>query len=362
MDIPPQILSSSKGSQAATTLSAPPSITTADVPPMLEGFPKVKSANDNTPRLSAANPPSSQQPPGKMSLGKACIPWRSATLILLAIALAVFAAAAWNQLNRHDTPEDYAALCECLFNSIPVRGTPTQKPTDAEAQLIFAKLLATLHHVSASSRTMAPIARDYVQDLEYLHQVAHEEVAPSKILFGTIGAALGAYTAQRQMIADSGKEALTETQRLWNKYQNIERFVQRRQVRALQLVELLPKFSAPQATKPLLGCSLTQFKPGFFDFELDKWFLVVTNISGGDLHNCVIRVRLSDSNGESVLQHYFIRTWASNETRTAEYSTGDYPKSTVPDVDRVAVTVWSSESSLAPTILSKPPSGWPLPE
>jgi len=241
---------------------------------------------------------------------------------------------------------------------MPIVGANDPKLTEAEGEVMLEKQLNTAHELSNSTRDMAPIARGYAQDLEGLKQLLGQEVSPSKVVFGSLNAALGAYTGERKFIADDGKETLDETRNLWSRYNGLQKFVHQRQVHAIQLADLFPRFSGVTTNTPFLSCSFTELQAGFFTLSLDKWFLTMTNVANADLHNCVVAVRFSNDTGESMLQHYFVSTWAKEETRAVEYCQSDFPTSIVSDVSRVEVTIWSKEYSAAPSVIKKPTSGW----
>jgi hypothetical protein len=84
-------------------------------------------------------------------------------LVIVAVIVASVAVSAWQEHNRADTPEACAALCACLFDEMLVSGADNLKPTDEEVAVMIPKLLDRLHHLSSSTRDIAPIASAYAR-------------------------------------------------------------------------------------------------------------------------------------------------------------------------------------------------------
>ena len=198
--------------------------------------------NPETPNL----PPVLPKPSAKSSSG-----YRISTIIgisaaaVVGVVLVVFI---YSQATRQDTEQDYVFLCDGLFQDLPVDGSPTIKPSDAEIQARVQQVMDEFAHISRRGRKLAPIAQKYFSVIQQALNIQQHAPQFSPVVFGSAEAALGIYTGQREVVGEGGQQALKGTEKLWNAFVAIQKLLETRQVLAIQLSDLAGQLAGQKPT------------------------------------------------------------------------------------------------------------------
>jgi hypothetical protein len=162
-------------------------------------------------------------------------------------------------------------------------------------------------------------------------------------IIGALEVAFGIYTHQKDAVAEGGKKVLNEASKTVSAMQKVRDLYDSKHVLAVQLGDLVPKFSSTNLTTSALGCSVLKKEPGLFDISNINYSLWLTNTSGRDLHNCVIVVRSSNQSANSFLNYYYVENWKSGEIRATRFSKGDLPRTAIDDPVRFDFSLWTAE-------------------
>ena len=169
------------------------------VPPLLSSVPPVPRAI--SPRPAVANKAPHSWPVRRI--------FKTAGVVLLAAVGILLITRIGLQIARRDTPEDYTFLCATLFGDLPIEGTPTLKPSDAEIQAHVSEVDNRLWRISWRDRNLAPISRNNSLLIQQAETLQRNAPRLSPIIFGSAQAMLGMYWARRASWAKAGKKRST---------------------------------------------------------------------------------------------------------------------------------------------------------
>jgi hypothetical protein len=317
-----------------------------------------------SPPTNATSPPVHPRPSAAILLTQ-LLSWfrRNLTKLGLIVACVVVVAVATSlvdSITRHDAPEDLALLCTALMDRTPIKGEAEVRGSDAEATIRIKRYKEQIPRIARRSRKLAPVARDLAKLIGKAEEIAQNGPSGSKFAFGFAELILGVYTGERGIVASGGSKALGQAESVWNAVSGALAVFNEKHVLAIELAQAVEELSGPPTNSPVISARFSEHTPILFQVTTTET-LLLTNSSQIDLHNAVISVRFSNGDGESYLNVHFAPNWPSGETKALTYSDTAFPKTTVPNIQRVEVRVLSSEVTGAALVFKKPLLGWPDP-
>ena len=255
-----------------------------------------------------------------------------------------------SQITRSDKPDDFAFLASALFVELPADGNAPIRLTAPEEVVKLRKQIARLDHMARRSQTLAPIASKFGHTLKRAEALGQKSPEFSKFLFGLAEAGLGAYSGQRDRVGTGGQKALVAAETGVNYLKEQGAVLDEKRVLAVEMLDLVPKFSGAVTTTPAFSYSFEERQTGFLEIQST---LRMVNTSGRELHNCVVAVRLSNVQGVSALSLYFANNWRNAEMRMPVFSNLDFSQQPIIGLNRVEVQIWASEFSVEPFVLSR---------
>lgn len=264
---------------------------------------------------------------------------------------------------RADSPDRYAEVADLLTSSMSPVGEVHENLSAAEAEVEFAKHVVRLQTHAAESRDLAQHAQRQLDIFAKGQRLAESRPSLGDLFTGVCYAALGIATQHDQLLASGGKQSIDSVADIGDHVSEILQLRHATHVNALSFAEWAPeRFSGPVANGPLFAATFRGPADGLIDAmrgrDNDEQLLVIENVSGGDLDDCFVIVRLKNDAGETFKNVHFVRNWEKGQKRYATYEdTWLFPR-TVDEPTSLTIRVFARQQS-SPTFTIRPGAfGW----
>jgi hypothetical protein len=265
---------------------------------------------------------------------------------------------AWDMARREDTPERYAELATLLSQPTLSEGEVADRLSLAEQAVALRAYESRLRESAGACRELSQFATAQLDAIEAAHHLQQSQPAFEELAAGIAYTALGLYTQSDELTKEGGTAAIDGLADAVAFVKRLKEIQVAAHSNVLQFaIDAPPRFSGAAAPRPFIAAAFRP-KAGVFSFRDTKADTVtLTNGSGGDLHDCVVVVRLKGASGETFSNVHFVPVWRAGAKRIAEYESGWFGR-TVDDPVSVTVTAWSREASSPAATITPGLFGW----
>lgn len=262
-------------------------------------------------------------------------------------------------MTRHDTAESYAHLAGLLASRLARPGEVVERPSLAELEVWARRYEQELREVATHTAELARFADAQLGVVATGRDLQAEAPNAWDFIAGVLYVGLGVATQYHPLIGEGGKRAIGGVTDTGAFLTRIKMAQVQAQANAIEFATTASaQFSGPVTADRLVSFTFVPRKDGFLGFgETAPDSVVLTNVSGRQLDDCVVVVRLRGEGGETFANVHYVRSWAAGEKRVGRYDDGLFG-CTVDDPDRVTVLFWSRQASSPALSIERDQSGW----